>query len=766
MAPGRRGDGDERRRPDAITSWEVEGDVARMELGEPRMEVSATAPGVLRVRFSPSSAVQPVRPWAVVAGDLTPLPLSAHDEGDGVAVVAGGLRAAVGPGGCLDVMTDDGRVIDADARGPSWLPDREVAWTRQLPPGHRYYGFGERTGHLDKRGRRYTAWTMDRIDDHGPGMDEMYVAIPFHLVLSPDGHCHGVFVNSTWRSRVDVSELFTETLAMCTEGPELELFFFAGPTAAEVLDRYTALTGRPALHPRWALGFQQTRWSYSTEHQVREVAAELRRRRIPADVIGIDIDHLADFRVFTWDHERFPDPGRLIDDLARDGFKVVTIVDPGVKVDEGYEVYDEGVARRHFLVHPDGSTFTGIVWPGQCALPDFARAEVRDWWGGWHRTLADVGVRGVLNDMNEPSLRDRPLDDPAARRVEPPGDLVHHDGEHVATHREVHNVYGSLHARAAAEGLRRLRPDERSFVVTRSGFAGVQRHAAVWTGDNGSYWEHLRMSLPQLLGLGLSGVPMAGADVGGFWGSCDAELLVRWMQAAALQPIMRANNSNEQTPQEPWVWGEEVEAACRSAIELRYRLLPYLYTCLAASHRTGAPMLRPLWWHDPADAVAQTLDDEALVGGDLLTAPVLQPGAVARSVYLPAGRWFDWHRGSVHEGPISVLVEAPLAGPSPLFARGGAVVPTGPVLQWTDEATTEPLTLHVFPDAEGHAAGELYEDDGRSFDHERGAHATTRFRFDGATLGVDRVGELQASEQSMRAVVHGDDGTAEDLPFA
>jgi alpha-glucosidase len=362
------------------------------------------------------------------------------------------------------------------------------------------------------------------------------------------------------------------------------------------------------MPPRWALGYHQARWSYGSEEEVRQVAEALRVHGIPADAIHLDIDHMDGFRVFTWDQVRFPDPAGLMADLRAMGFRITVVVDAAVRQDlSGYAVYEEGHARGYFVGGPGPRSepeLTAYQWGGRSVLPDHTRDEVRRWWGEQYQNYLDVGVAGFVNDMNEPALHDRPFDDPLSANWEPPpGTPFGEEGEE-GTHAEVRNAYASLEARATAEGLERAQPDARPFLVTRSGSAGIQRSATVWTGDNGSYWEHLEMSLPQLLNLGLSGIPLSGADIGGFFGDCPPELLVRWMQLRAWYPFARGNAATGTARQEPWVWGEPTTSRCRRAFELRYRLLPYLYGVVREASRTGRPILGPLLFHYPANATA------------------------------------------------------------------------------------------------------------------------------------------------------------------
>jgi alpha-glucosidase len=480
---------------------------------------------------------------------------------------------------------------------------------------------------------------------------------------------------------------------------------------AAILERYTRLTGRMPLPPRWMLGYHQSRWSYYPEAQVREVADEFRRRRIPCDVVHLDIHYLDGYRVFCWDRERFPDPPRLLADLGEQGFRAIAILDPGVKVDPGYHVHDEGLARDAFCRLPGGGLFQGPVWPGRCYLPDFTDPAVRAWWGDLYQPLLEEGLAGFWNDMNEPAIFGGEMPSTVRHSYEGQG----------AAHGPIHNVYGLQMARASAEGLERLRPGARLPLISRSGYAGLQRYALVWTGDNHSTWAHLRLGISICLNLGLSGLAFCGPDIGGFAGDCDGELLARWTQVGALTPFFRNHSAIGTAPQEPWAFGEPYESICRRWIELRYELLPYIYTAAWQAAQTGLPMMRPLSLAFPDDLRTYSLDDQFLLGDALLAAAVGHPGQRVRGVYLPGGQWYDFWTGRPAAGQIEAA--APLER-LPLYVRAGSVLPRGPVMQHTGEWPPEVLHLHVYP---GDGQSWLYEDDGLTRDYGSGAFQLTCF---------------------------------------
>jgi len=596
-----------------------------------------------------------------------------------------------------------------------------------------FFGCGERTGKLDKRGARITHWNVDPPIGHGDHTAEMYASIPFVLGLR-DGRAYGLFLDNTYRSSFDFGVADPERVIFAVEDGSFIYYFFVGPTPREVLAQYTYLTGRMPLPPLWALGYHQSRWGYRDAGRLRELAAQFRRRQIPCDALWLDIDYMDGYRNFTWDPERFPDPPGLLAELRAQGFKVVTIVDPGIKVDEDYAAYRDGRDRGYFCHLPDGKLVTGNVWPGPCAFPDFARADVREWWGRLSAGLLESGVAGIWNDMNEPSLSAVPTgalhsgEREALHGRTLPLATVHHietvDGR-VATHAEIHNVYGMLMARATREGLERLRPDERPFVLSRAGFAGIQRYAALWTGDNSSRWEHIKLAVIMCCNLGLSGVPMVGADIGGFWEASEGELLVRFMQLGVFFPFCRNHTAIGTPDQEPWAFGPEYEAMCREAIALRYQLLPYFYTQYYQSATHGTPIMRPLFYDFVNDARAYTVEDECMVGDSLLVAPIYEKGATGRQVYFPRGVWVHFGSGRRYKGPA--LVEVPMRlAEIPLFVRGGAILPLDPVMAHVGAQPVRVRRLVCFCSGAGRE-GSLtwYEDDGISLDYRRGMYRLT-----------------------------------------
>jgi len=596
-------------------------------------------------------------------------------------------------------------VVRVERAGRQSIGDAEFdGFVKLRPEGERYFACGERTAGLEKTGTRQVFWNVDPPAGHTASFNNLYTSIPFVLCLH-EGRAHGVFYDHPGRIELDLAKADPGRVTV-EASDDLKVYVLLGPTPAAVLERYTALTGRTPMPPLWALGNQQSRWSYMDADEVRSIAAEFRARSIPCDVVYLDIDHMDGYRVFTWSDERFPDPAGLIASLREDGFRVVTITDPGVKVDESYDVYVTGRDGGFFCLTADGEEYQNVVWPGMCAFPDFTNPAVREWWGAQHSVLTDAGVAGVWCDMNEPAMF-------VPRQSTMPEDVVHPGGGRARTHAEVHNAYGSLMAEAARGGLARLRPDARPFVISRAGYAGLQQHALQWTGDNSSWWEHLWMSMPQLQNLGLSGIAWSGVDVGGFFGDCDGELLARWTEFGIFQPFCRNHSAMGTARQEPWAFGEPWESLCRAMLELRMQLVPYLYTAFEECHRTGAPILRPLLFDHPDDPVTYTADDEFLLGSSILVAPITRPGIEHRYVYLPAGSWAHWWTGEVIEGPAHILAHAPLGQPA-VYVRSNTPLPLYPALQHTGEVP-DSLTWRVFVGGSASGSSSLYEDAGDGY---------------------------------------------------
>ncbi len=699
---------------------------ARIQTAHGTIIVDFLAPDLVRVRHLPATGDTPPPPPYALAQPATAWsqPEVTYVEAeDAVLLTTGELTVGVrrADGGVF-VADGERRLLRADvdvAQGADGAVRHRVALTE----GERVFGLGERATVMNHRGHTRVLWNRDP-GGYETGDDPINLAVPVYVGVVPRADAppatYLVFYENAHYGEFDLGERLPNVAEHRFAGGELRYYLTAGP-APQLLERYTALTGRHALPPLWLLGYHQSRWSYVPEARVRELARDFQEHRVPCDAIYLDIDYMDGFRCFTWDQDLFSNLPKLANDLREQGIKLVTMIDPGIKGDPDYAVYREGVERRYFCSLPNGRTFHAPVWPGPSAFPDFTDPEVRAWWGEQYRELVEAGVAGFWNDMNEPSAF-AASGDPTL-----PATLRHALEGKGAAHAEAHNVYGMQMVRATGEGLERLMPERRPVVITRSGWAGVQRHAISWTGDNQSTWDSLRLTIPMIMGLGLSGVPFTGADVGGFSGEADGELFTRWLQMAAFMPFFRAHTAGNTPDQEPWSYGEPFLSINRRFIELRYELLPYLYTATWQLATRGWPMVRPLWWDDGADPALWDVDDAFLCGDALLVAPVVEPGATAREVRLPAGAWYDYWTNQRRGGGTSFEQVAPLET-LPLFVRAGTVLPLGEVGSSVEQRRQKFLRLHVYPPTEaGEARSWLYEDAGEGFDYREGKYRVSCF---------------------------------------
>lgn len=670
------------------------------------------APNVLRVRARAGrDGFKPPFSYAVCKTEWPEVDLSIAEGDNAVLVQTNAAVYRIGKWPLrIGVETLDARMICMDSLGCQLRADGAVRLVMRLHPEETGYGMGERATGLNLRGQRFTLWNTDHLN-YKRGSDPLYYSVPFYLGVHDD-QVYGVLWDNSCRGSADLGATQRDELIFEAEAGELCYYLIVGSDVNGVLSRYTELTGRITLPPMWFLGFQQSRWSYYPQERVLELAKEFRKRDIPCDVLYLDIDYMDAYRVFTWDRDRFPDPEGMISALHNQGFKVVVILDPGIKIDPAYTAYKTGLARDVFLKYPNGELVAGPVWAGMSHFPDFSKPETRTWWAEHCEPLLLMGIDGVWNDMCEPAI----FGTEGARTIP---DYVVHDQEGLgATHLAQHNLYGTLMGRSSFEAQQRFRPDKRPVNMIRAGYAGAQRYAATWTGDNTSDWDHLRLSISMTLNSGLSGAPMTGPDIGGFHGNCSAELFTRWLQMACLLPYFRAHTEHGTPDQEPWTYGQPYEVINRSTITLRYRLLPYLYSTVALCHEYGWPVVRPVFTAEPDNPNIRGIDDSYLLGDALLVAPVLEEGAVRRKVYLPAGLWYDFWTNEVWEGGREIEVVAPLER-LPLFVRAGAALPLWPEMRFVGEKTVETLLLRCYP---GTHETVLYEDRCEGMDYQKGEY--------------------------------------------
>lgn len=581
------------------------------------------------------------------------------------------------------------------------------------------YGLGEKYDWMNRIETSTEHWNTDVIGiaplHHGL-IKTYHTAMPFHITAY-DHFTTGRYFDNSWRTKMNFDQKRQGYFEFSADGGALDSYLMTGDSVKAINRCYAKLTGTMPMPRMDYLGYQQCRWSYMDEGEVLEIAKTMRKHDIPMDVIYLDIDYMDAYKVFTYDKKRFANIKKMTAELKNMGIKTVAIIDPGVKVEKGYFMYDEGIEGNYFINTPEGKPYVGQVWPGDSVYPDFTRAVVRKWWGDHHQKLIELGIDGIWNDMNEPA--DGSTEDKTIAH-----DSIHLDDlgvEH--SHLEMHNLYATQEAQSTYEALKRL-TNKRPFVLTRAASTGAQRHAALWTGDNSSLWEHLEGSIPMLVNLGLTGYSFVGGDVGGFLESGHGELLLRWTQLGTFMPLFRNHSSKDTDYQEPWRFGNEVLSGVKKAIENRYQLISYLYSHMRESHLNGDPVIRAMFFEDMTPET-MNLNDQFFFGKDLLVCPVYRPGVTKRMVYLPKGKWYDYQTGEAFSGNAYHVADAPL-DKIPVFAKAGSIIPMDAMRSYIDGASKS-IELRIFGGASGSTS--LYFDDGISFDYENGKCAEVTLEY-------------------------------------
>jgi alpha-glucosidase len=719
------------------------------------LRVMVVSAGIIRLRYSAtgrferdfSYSLDPdYRPEKVV--------VMLHENSGEYLLVSDQLQVVVQKTGMRVKFYDaDDRTICEDGAGftakrtilQGW---NEVRMSKKCHKKEVFFGLGDKTCGTNLRGKKYQNWNADSFA-FGKDSDELYRSIPFYYALN-QGLAYGIFFDNTYRSHFDFGLEKKDNTQFWAEGGELNYYFIYGPTLTQVACAYAQLTGRPELPAHWTLGYHQCRWSYYPEKNVRDLA-DFRLHEIPCDAIYLDIDYMDAYRCFTWNQNHFPDPKKMISDLAEQGFQTVVMINPGIKEDDEYAIYREGLEKDFFIKTIDGDVAKGPVWPGFCAFPDFTNPTVRDWFGQLYRELyVEQGVSGFWNDMNEPAVFH------INHKTLPDNVLHDYDGA-PCSHRKAHNIYGMQMSRSSQEGYKTLQPDKRPFLLVRASYAGGQRFASVWTGDNCADWEHLQLANVQCQRLSISGFSFCGTDVGGFAGNPDGELYVRWLQLSVFHPLMRTHSMgshasgdeivtedtivNDMADQEPWSFGEKWTPFAKKAIELRYALFPYIYTAMWRNSLDGTPVMRPMAFEDQNDPKLYEIERDFMFGSHLLVSPIIQPRIQRQAVYLPKGNWYYFWNGQMctNETYITMGMDQ-----IPFFVREGAVVPVYPVMQYTNEKPIDELTLYVYY-KNGAMSSELYEDRGEGYQHENGEFSLKTFKTDGNSTQFELIQTKQGN---------------------
>lgn len=732
-----------------VSSYYQQGNNYYFTDGSATVEVKVVSDEVIRIRLAPQHQFLEDFSYAVEKKDQHVAVFEFKDTSDAYTVRTNTVSCKIDKQSFLISFEDrNGKVINRDHSPMHWEENTDfggyyVYCTKYLPQTEAFYGLGDKPSHLNIRGRRFTNWNSDTYS-FAFNQDPLYRSIPFYIGLN-DGDAYGIFFDNTFKTFFDFGSEHHDQTSFWSEGGELQYYYIHGPNMVDVVRRYHSLTGTHCLPPMWALGYHQCRWSYYPDTKVKQVAQEFRKRMIPCDALYLDIDYMDGYRCFTWNKQYFPDPKKMVKELADNGFRTVVIIDPGIKIDDNYWVFREGKENRHFCRRGDDYFMEGHVWPGRCQFPDFTNPRARAWWGDLFHDLVDIGVAGVWNDMNEPAVFGRGTF---------PNDVRHHYDGHRGSHRKAHNIYGMQMVRATYEGLKKLFKDRRPFTITRSAYSGTQRYASVWTGDNVATWEHLRLGALQLQRLSMSGLSFCGTDIGGFSGEPDGELFARWIQFGVFSPFMRAHSAGDTREREPWSFGEVYEGINRKFIELRYRLLPYIYSVFWAQARYGFPILRPVVMQEQGIPTNIAREEEFAFGDKILVSPVLYPAQMEKKVYLPHGNWYDYNTNDPIEGGSEYTVKTPI-DEIPIFVKAGSVIPQFPVMQYVDLRKVDKLILNIYY-ADYEEKSYLYEDHGDTFAYEQQIYLEKKFTLKGEkkSLSINQYMEGLFTERYETYVVY------------
>src|ERR1700733_2472229 len=692
--------------------------------GDARVEIVVVTSEIIRVRLAPHSVFLEDFSYAVPKLENKPVDFNLIEDDNEFRVSTATVNCHIRKDNFFISFSDkDGHVTSADAVPMHWEENVKfggyyVFSTKVCHDEESFFGLGDKATEFNLKGKRLKNWNTDAYS-FAWNQDPLYRSIPFYISLN-ENIAHGIFFDNTFKAHFDFAAEDPTKTSFWADGGELQYYYIHGPHMMDVVKRYHIITGTHPMPPLWAFGYHQCRWSYYPEAKIRKIANGFRENTIPCDGLYLDIDYMDGYRCFTWNRKYFPDPKRMIAELAAEGFKTVVIIEPGIRVDDNYSVFKEGKEKKYFCRRSDDYFMEGHVWPGRCQFPDFTNPDVRTWWGGLFEELVEMGVAGVWNDMNEPAVFGTGTF---------PDDVRHQYDGHRGSHRKAHNIYGMQMVRATYEGLRKLMKNKRPFTITRAGYSGVQRFSSVWTGDNVASWEHLKLGNIQCQRLSISGISFCGTDIGGFSGEPDGELFTRWIQMGTFSPFMRAHSAGDTKEREPWSFGEPFTSINRKFIELRYRLLPYLYSAFWEHHRYGFPILRPVVMQEQDVLLNHFRQDEFTYGDKILICPVLEQGQQSRMVYLPKGKWYNFWTYEMVEGGKEVAVATPL-DTIPIFIKAGSVIPEYPVMQYVGQKEIEEVKLNVYY-ADYEVNSFLFEDYGETFAYEQDIYLEKKFVVEG-----------------------------------
>jgi alpha-glucosidase len=691
--------------PGNVTAASINGQIITVSTEHAQAEIIIYSPSVFRIRLDKRLGRD--FSYAVIAKPAA-TKVSFNQNEQEINISTDSLKAKITKKPySISFYSPDGKIINQDETGlnTSWVGE-EVTTYKKMQDGERFIGLGEKTGNLDRKGSSYTNWNFDAYG-YAVNQDPLYSTIPFYMGIH-HGLNYGIFMDNTYQSDFNFGASNNRFSSFGAQGGEMNYYFIFHKRIADIITSYTALTGRMNLPPLWSLGYQQNRYTYYPDSEVLRIAQTLREKKIPADGITLDIHYMDQYKLFTWDKTRFPDPVAMNKKLQDMGFTTTVIVDPGIKVEKDYPAYESGRNENIFIKYPDSTNYTGQVWPGWCNFPDFTSEKARAWWRNKVKFFAESGVSGIWNDMNEIATWGNKM---------PSNVLFNYDGM-PASHKQAHNIYGMQMARSSYEGAR-ASMNKRPFILTRAGYAGLQRYTAIWTGDNRPEEDHMLAGVRLLNSLGLSGVPFAGMDIGGFIGTPSNSLFARWIQIGAFNPYFRNHAAVNTQSSEPWTHGEEVLEISRNYINLRYKLMPYLYGAFYEATQNGLPVMRSL-------AIDYTFDDKIfdlrfqnqyLFGKAFMVLPFESTKEYAIG-YFPKGTWYDLYSDATQQGGEEKVLKVS-KDKLPVYVKESSIVPMQSLVQSTMEKPTDTLALHIY---KGNLNNSIvyYEDDGKSYNYDKG----------------------------------------------
>ncbi len=739
-----------------LKSYTMTNSVLKIETDNGFLNITPYSPNIIRVHFSKNAISQNFSYSVIVKPEQVSTTLVPMKQGNMLQLNTDSLNLVVHTNPVrIDCATKSNTTIINDDKGMgiNYIGDEITAY-KQLNDGEKFVGLGEKTGHLNRKGEGYVNWNTDAYA-YDNFADPIYASIPFYIGVHHN-LCYGIFVDNTSRSFFNFGAANKRFSSFTVENGDLNYYIIYGYSVTQVLHSYSWLTGTMKLPPIWSLGFQQCRYGYYPESKLMEIASKLREQKIPCDMLYLDIDYMDRYRVFTWDSARFPDPALMTSKLKNMGFHLTNIINPGIAIADDYKIYKEAKSKSLFLKLPDGEDYAGEVWPGWCNFPDFTKPETRTWWGSQFSELISTGVDGFWNDMNEPAMWGKHM--PLAVQFD-------YDGNK-ATALGAKNVYGLQMTRATYEGTQKLMGNKRPFLLTRAAFSGIQRYSSIWTGDNNPTEDHMLTGVRLVNSLGLSGVPFAGADISGFTGNATSDLYTRWMSIGVFTPLFRSHKSINAGESEPWSYGIKTENLVRSFIELRYRLMPYIYSVFYESSVTGLPVSRSLMINETynENVYDHRFENQYMFGSSILVSPCKSTESIVK-VYLPEGKWYDFYNDELNEGGRVITVESPL-NRLPLFVKANGIITTHKITQSTSEKPGDTLFIHAYIGTSENTFI-YYEDDGISNDKDSGVYfkRTIKFNPELRSITFEKVeGSYISKFKTIKVILHGLQGADKTPP--